>query len=59
MTEFNRYQSEIEKLFVEHVSHILCENNTVLNNFRNKYEDIKDIMILNKDNIGDINGLFR
>ena len=51
--------NEIEKLFVEHVSHILCENDTVLNNFKKKYDVIKDIMVLNKDNIRDINGLFR
>ena len=51
--------SEIEKLFVEHASHILCEDDIVMNNFRKKYDCIKDIMILNRDNIRDINRLYR
>ena len=51
--------NEIEKLFVEHVSHILCENEEVKSKFKQKYEGIKDIMVLNKDNIADINRLFR
>ena len=51
--------NEIEKLFVENVSHILCENEEVKSKFKQKYEGIKDIMVLNKDNIADINRLFR
>ena len=51
--------NEIEKLFVEHVSHILCESEEVKSKFEHKYEGIKDIMVLNKDNIADINRLFR
>lgn len=51
--------NEIEKVFIDHVNYVMCENETVLNNFRKKYDGIKDIMILNKDNIRDINGLFR
>ena len=51
--------NEIEKLFVENVSHILCENEEVKSKFEQKYDDIKDIMVLNKDNIRDINRLFR
>ena len=51
--------NEIEKLFVEHVSHILCEGEEVKAKFEQKYGHIKDIMVLNKDNINDINGLFR
>ena len=51
--------NEIEKVFIDHVNYVLCENEAVLKNFENKYENIKDIMVLNKDNIKDINGLLR
>lgn len=51
--------NEIEKVFIDHVNYVLCENEAVLNNFGKKYDGIKDIMILNKDNIRDINRLFR
>ena len=51
--------NEIEKVFIDHVNYVLCENKAVLNNFGKKYDGIKDIMILNKDNIRDINRLFR
>lgn len=51
--------NEIEKLFIDKVDYVLCENDEIKNNFKKKYEKIKDIMILNSDNIQDINRLFR
>lgn len=51
--------NELEKLFISKVDYVLCEDEEIRNNFDNKYENIKDIIILNSDNIQDINGLFR
>ena len=49
--------SKLESLFVEHVNHIVCEDQETVDTFKSKYHNIKDIIIINKDNISDINGL--